>query len=182
MYPRHATRQEHGRLPGRVAGPDDHDRSVTTQQRFLIGRGVIHTVAVERIDPRYGQAAITCSGGQHRGAADGHGVVAEHDLELSAVGFQPDSFRGHRNARAELVGLQERPFGKVRAGDSARKAQIVLNPRRRPSLAANGDSLYRRSPQAIRSAVHRSAQTGWTGAHYDQVAFVADYVRAAETR
>src|ERR1700733_810887 len=174
---RQAQSQAHGRLPGGVTGSDDNDRAVTTQQRFLIGSGVIHTVAVECIDPRDAKAAITCSGGQHRGAADGHSVVRENDLELSTVGFQPDSLRGHRNPRAELIGLQECPFGKVRSGDSGRETQVVLNARRRPGLAANGYSLYRCSPQAVRSAVHRSAQTGRTGAHHDQVAFVADYVR-----
>src|ERR1700761_2952570 len=169
MYPRHATRQEHGRLPGGVTAPDYNDRTLTTQQRFLIGRGVVHTVALERIDPRYGEAAITCSGGQHRGAADGHGAVAERDLELSAVGFQPDSLRGHRNARAELIGLQERPFGKVGPGDSCGEPEIVLNTRSLPGLPADGDSLDRNGPQAVRSAVLRSAQTGRTGAHHDQV-------------
>jgi hypothetical protein len=65
--------------------------------------------------------------------------------------------------RAELAGLDDGPFCEFRAGDPGREAEVVLDPRRRPRLAACRDSLKDGRGQAFRGAVDGCCEAGRAG-------------------
>ena len=70
---------------------------------------------------------------------------------------------------AELLRLHDGALGEVAAGDAGREAEVVLDPRAGPGLAADRDHLDAQRPQSLRRSVHRGREPGRTAADHDQV-------------
>ena len=102
---------------------------------------------------------------------------------LAVVEVDPDQALGpvgelHRavvagERRVEAARLQRRFRGQLAAADPGREAEVVLDPRARPGLAARRPGLDHQRPQSLRAAVDRRRQSGRPGAEDDQVEALA---------
>ena len=63
--------------------------------------------------------------------------------------------------------------GEVLAGDAVWEARVVLDPRARARLAADGDGVEADGAQTLRGAVDRRRQAGRAAADHDEVEDVA---------
>ena len=87
---------------------------------------------------------------------------------------------GHRQVRAELLGLHHGPVGELAAGDPGREPEVVLDPRRRRGLPPGGHTVEKDRREALRGAVDGRGQPGGPGADHGQVEHVDRDVPGAE--
>ena len=162
--------EEQRGLPGRV-GASHHDRVLADAcPRLELGRGVVDAATLELGDAGDLQAPVPDAAGDDDGPGGDIVVVIEPDRESVRAARQP----GHRSRRdqprPELDGLQQRRPGQLAAGDPAWKAEVVLDPRRRAGLPAEGDVLDDDDVKSLGGSIDGSRQARWTGADDHQVA------------
>ncbi len=106
---------------------------------------------------------------------DDHGVpaqptaVGEAHRARRTVDLEPHHLTGGDHLRAELGGLAPRPIGQLRTRQSAREAQVVLDPRTLPRLTAGRGPFHQHRAQALGGAVDGRAESGGTAADDDQI-------------
>jgi len=100
-------------------------------------------------------------------------AVAEPDDAGRAADLQRDDVARGEHLGAELRRLPPRAVGELGAGHAVREAQVVLDARALPGLAAGGLALDEHGAQALRRAVHRGAEARRTAADDDEVVEVA---------
>ena len=93
------------------------------------------------------RTAVAGAGGDDHGSR-AHGIaVGELKLEraagfsVGAAAFEPRHFERNGDLGAELQGLVEGPSRQGKAGDASWEAEIVLDPRRRTRLSAEGTAV-----------------------------------------
>ena len=163
-------REEQRGLPGRV-GASHHDHVLTEAgSRFELGRGVVDAAALELGDTRDLQPAVLHAAGDDHGPGGDVVVVVEPDLEPVRVARQS----GHRprrdEPRPELDRLQHRRPGQLAAGDPAREAEVVLDPRRRAGLPSQRDVLDDDDIESLGGPVDGGGQAGRPGADDQEIA------------
>ena len=136
------TCQIDGCLARRVAGAN--------QNHFLPGakfslerRGpVMDARRLKRIQVGDVETAVSCAAGDHNGTGVGALVIGQFQNEMFRmrrwVGFKTNHFVRDRHFDPEFLRLIVRPRHQRIAADAGRKAQIILNPCRRPCLASSG--------------------------------------------
>ncbi len=85
-------------------------------------------------------------------------AVAAVEMDPARLGVDPGDRPGHEHLRAETTRLPERTTGQLVARDARGKAEIVLDPRRRPGLAAGRLALDHDRAQALRRPVNGRGQ------------------------
>ena len=91
----------------------------------------------------------------------------------SRVTSRPTTSRAVISSAPNFGGLPAGPVGELGAGDAVGEAEVVLDPRALPGLAAGGVPLDEHGAQALRRAVDRRAQPGRAAADDDEVVEVA---------
>ena len=84
-------------------------------------------------------------------------------------GLEPDHPVRRGGTRAELSRLRDRPYRQLGARDAGRKAQVVLDPPRRPRLAAQRAPFHHQGAEPFGGAVHGCAETGRAAADDEQI-------------
>ena len=97
-------------------------------------------------------------------------VVVEDDA--AGVRIEADDLARDENFGAQALGLPKRPARELRARDSARKSEIVLDSRRRLRLASRRLLLDHDRAQALRGAVHGRGEARRPSADDDRVIFL----------
>ena len=95
--------------------------------------------------------------------------VAAVEVQLARHGVDPGDRAGDEDLRAETPRLLQRPARELVPGDARRKAEVVLDPRRRTGLTAGRLPLDDDRPQALRRSVDRGGQARGTRADDDGV-------------
>ena len=171
--------EEQRRLTGRVAAADDRDRVAAAELGLHQRGGVVHARALELLEPRDRQPAVLHAGRDQDRARPQLLAVVQPDRVVVGTLLERRRAGRDRELGAELLGLQDGAVGQLGAGDAGREAEIVLDARRRPGLAAGGERVQRERVESLRRAVHRRREAGGAGADDDQV---ADLVLRARER
>ena len=95
-------------------------------------------------------------------------AVEEHGAHR-APGLEAHHVAGQHHLGAEACRLRHRTVGQVGAGETLGEAEVVLDRRALPGLAARGVALDDHGLQPLRRGVHRGGETGRTGTHDAQV-------------
>ena len=171
------------RLPRRVAAADDDHVLVAAALGVGRHRRVVDAGAAEAVDALGLQLPPARARGHHDGAGEHVLAVVEVDAHetLGPVG-QLDGAVEARQHRVEAARLQRRLARQLDAGDPGREAEVVLDPRAGPGLAARRPRLGDERPQALRAAVDRGREPGRPGAEHDEVEALAVDLRAQAQR
>ena len=151
-------REEHGRLPRRVARTDDVDVQAVACSPPRCAprrRDALPGEPVEPVDRQLppGDAA----GEDDRPRPQDVTAVEVH---LTRRGVDPRDRPGHEDLRAEPPRLLQRAARQLVSRHAGREAEVVLDPRRRAGLAAGRLPLDHDRAQALRRAVHGRGQPG----------------------
>ena len=148
------------RLPRRVAAADDDHVLVAAALGVRRHGRVVDPRAAEAIDALGLQLPPASARGHHDRACDDVLPVVEVDAQhaLRPVG-ELDRAMEARQHGIEAPRLERRLAGQVAAGDPDREAEVVLDARARPGLAAGRPGLRHERPQALRAAVDRGCET-----------------------
>ena len=100
-------------------------------------------------------------------------------VEMHLTGRRVDARDRARdeNLGAEPTRLLQRSTRELVAGDARRESEVVLDPGRRPGLAAWSLPLDDDRPQSLRCSVHRRGKTPRAGAHDDRVVLGCERLR-----
>ena len=166
----HVRGEEHGGLPGRVAAPHDHDGVAGAELRLHPGGRVVHAGPLELAEARDVEAPVAGAGrDQHRQRAHGRPVVEpQHVVPVEPL--EGGRLRRDADARAEAPSLDDRPLGQLGARDARREAEVVLDARRGPRLAARRDPVEDDGGEPLRGAVDGRRQPGRPRADDQEVA------------
>src|SRR5271156_4519220 len=126
--------EEHRGLAGRVSGADQMHVEPLSDARFATRRPVEYAFAEQPVEPVHRQAPPTHSRRDDDGARMQRLLVVEDDA--AGLRIDADDLAGDDKLRSQALGLPMRAAGKLRAGDPARKTQIILDPRRGLCLAS----------------------------------------------
>ncbi len=170
--------QEHRGLPGRVASAHHRDVLTVAELRLHARGAVVHAVALEPAELGHGELAVGRAGGHHDRVAQHRPAVRARDPKLPLRAGQAHGHPGHRQVRAELLGLEEGAARQVLAGDAHGEPEVVLDAGARTRLAAGGAGLQHQHVEPFRGRVDRCGQTGGPRAHDDDVV----HVRVVELR
>ena len=166
---RGVAREVHRRLAGGVRAADHHDALVLAGDRLGHRRAVVDAAAGELLDARRLQAAVGHPRRhQHRMAGQlGAVAQAQHPRRPAAL----DAVHAvHRDdLRAQPARLRRGPPGEVAAAEPAGEAEVVLDARALPGLAARRLALHHHGAQALRGPVDRRGQPGGAAADDHQV-------------
>ena len=176
---RHAARmrrEEHGRLPGRVAGADDVDVEAVAVRRLAARRAVGDALAGEAVEALDAEAPPRDAAGEddRLRAQD----VAAVEVHLVRGRVDARDLAGHQDLGAEPPRLLQRSARQLVAGDAGREAEVVLDPRGGAGLAAGRLALDHDRPQPLRRAVDGRRQAGRAGADDHRVVLGGRRLRA----
>ena len=146
---RHALAAVEGRLGGRAAVVDAGPRQA-------VG---IREVQLPVLDARRDEERL---------AAHLRPVGEPDHLVRVLHGHAHDLLRG-QDLRPEAAGLGHGSARQVGAGQAGREAQVVVDPRRGPGLAARGLPLHHQGLESLGRPVDGGGQAGRSAAHDDQV-------------
>ena len=134
--------------------------AVLVGRRFGCRRPVVHAGTFESGVSGNFELPHSHTACDHEGAAFQLGLVGEDD-RLDRV-TDPDvrDFGRRDQLRSEAGCLGNRSPCQVGATDTLRKAEVVLDARTRPGLAARCFSLEQHGRQAFGGAVHRGGESG----------------------
>ena len=110
------------------------------------------------------ELAVARAGGDDDGASADRLAVVERERERRGIAVEADDGARQRQPGAELLRLHLRPAGERLARDAGRKAEVVLDLRAGPGLAAGRQALEDDRLQAFGRAVHRRGEPGRPGA------------------
>ncbi len=161
--------QEHRRLSGRVAAPDDHGPAAGDLPCLQVGGGVVNAGAFELGQALDVEAAVTGAAGRdHRPAGDG-GAVGQIGHQVPGVLPQGDCRTRHAQLGAELLSLDEPSLGEVAARDAGGEAEVVLDPRASAGLAAGRHHFYAEGVQPFGGPIDSRGQPSRPPTHDDHV-------------
>src|SRR5262249_19597217 len=118
-------REEHRRLAGRVAGPDDLDVEPVGARRLAQRRAVGDPLPDEVIAARERKPSPRDAGGEDERPAPEH--VAAVEVHLARGGVDPHDRPRNEDLRPEPPRLPERSTRELIARDTGRKAKVVLD-------------------------------------------------------
>ena len=127
------TREEKRGLGGRIAAADDSDGMQVALERLDLRCGVVDAHALELLETRHVEPAIASPGGDDHRVRDDPRALREFD-DVGVLLAERGGVRGHDDARAELLGLDDRARCELAARDPRREAEVILDPRRRSRL------------------------------------------------
>ena len=162
--------EKHRSLAGRISGADEMHVEPLRDARFAARRAIEDPLAEQAVEAVRIQAAPAHAGRDDDGARLQNLVVVEDDA--AAVRIEADDLARDENLRAQALGLPKRPARELRARDAARKAQIVLDSRRRLRLASRRLLLDHDRAQALRGSVHRRGEARRPAANDDGIVFL----------
>ena len=151
-----------------------------------IERGpVVDGRALELCEIRDVDAAVADAAGDHHGARADPFLVREPELEARRLAGREAS-QAHdlvrdRHLGAELLRLVEGARHQRHAGDSGRKAHVVLDPRRRARLTAEGAAVEHDDREPLRRRVDGRCEAGRSGADDRDVVDAVRIDRAHQT-
>ncbi len=148
----------HRRLSRRVACADDMDVEAVGGCRLAASRTVEDALSGKPVDPLDGQAPPRDAAREDDRPRSED--VAAVEVYLAGRGIDARDRPRHDDLRAEPPRLPQRTARQLVAGDTSWKAEIVLDPRRRPRLTARSLAFDDDRSQALGSAVHRRRQPG----------------------
>ena len=134
---RHASRvrrEEHRRLPGRVARTDDVDVQPVRVRRLAARRAVGDALPGEPVESLDRQLPPGDAAGEDDRPRPQH--VAAVEVHLTRRGVDPCDRPGHEDLGAEPARLLQRAARQLVTRHARREAEVVLDPRRRAGLAA----------------------------------------------
>ena len=172
-------RQVRRRLAGRVAA-SDHDH-VLAAAALGVGRhgGVVDAGAREPRDVVGRELAPARPGGDDDRAGERVLAVVEVDAdEPLGAARELDRAVEARQDRVEAPRLQRRLARQLGAGDPGGEAEVVLDPRARPGLAAGRPRLGHERPQPLGPAVDGGREPRGPAAEHDEVEALAVDLRA----
>ena len=103
------------------------------------------------------------AGDEHRAGLDVGRAVEQHRAHRAA-GLEADDVAGQHHLGAEPGRLRHRAVGEVGAGEALGEAEVVLDRRALPGLAARGVALDDDGLQPLGGGVHRGGEAGRAGA------------------
>ena len=148
------------RLAGRVGAADDVHVLAGAAVRLGEGGAIEDAAPGEFVRARGRQLPVRNAGGQDHGVRADRPAISEPDAAPRPGHLKPDDISGGEHLGAELAGLAPGPVGQLRARDAVREAQVVLDPRALPGLAAGRGALDQDRPQSLGRAVHGGTQAG----------------------
>ena len=161
-------RQIDGRLAGGIAGADQRHLLAAAQPRLDRRGPVVHARSLELREVGDVEAAIACAARDHHRArphrlavADGEAVVPAGRIDRIAE--RHDLVR-YRHLDAELLRLVVGARHQRHARNAGRKAEIVLDARRRAGLSAEGAAVEHDRRQPFRRRIDGGGQPGRSGA------------------
>ena len=172
-HERAAARQPDGGLPGRVAAADHADPGGAAALGLGRAGRVEDADSLVRLEVVDRQPAVVGAGGEDDRA--GRDLVVVLETDDVPVGARLERHRAvrRRRTRAELSRLRDRAGRQLRAADSRREAEVVLDPARGASLAAEGRALDDQGLEALRRAVDRRAEARRAAADHNEVDLLA---------
>ena len=163
-------REEHRGLAGRVPAADDRHLRAGAHAGLEGPCRVVDPQAEQLVDPRHVQVAVPGTRGDHH-APRLHGrAVAEPDGVAAVARLERRRLRRDHQACAELAGLHAGALGELHARDPGWEAEVVLDPRRGPRLAAGGHRVDRHRLESLGGAVDGGRESGGPRSHHQQVA------------
>src|SRR5579862_5245672 len=177
-------REKHGSLACRIA-PAHYDYVFAfAELRLHKGGSVVHAGPFESCEVRNLQSAVLGATGDNDSLAANGIFAVTFDGERLAIASYGRRPTGNGNLRSELLGLHERPGGKVLPRNSQWKSQVIFDSRTGARLAARSDRLQHQHAQPLRSTVYCCRQTRRPRANHDQVInpLAIDFSVKPETR
>ena len=155
-------------LPRRVCAANQIHVVVFAGQRFGHRRAVVNARAGQFFFAGNAHLAPGNAGRNQKRMAGNFRAVPKRQTSVLVLHPQFRDFLT-QNLDPEPLGLRDRPPGQVRAAEAARKAEIVLDARRRPRLSARRFPLDEKRFKALRRPVNRRRQTGRAAADNHKV-------------
>jgi hypothetical protein len=150
--------EKNRRLAGRVSSSDKVHIEPLRERSFTAGGAKIDALANQLVKTFDRQATPGDPGGDDERAPMQKLPIVQ--LYRSRFWIDANDLASDENLRAETLRLPQGSAGKFIAGDSAWKAEVVLDPGRRSRLPTGGFPLDHQRPQSLRGAVHCRRETG----------------------
>ena len=160
-------REEHRRLPGRVAGADDVDVEPVHVRRLAAGGAVEDALADEPVEAVDRELPPRDAAGEDDRPRAQH--VAAVEVHLVRHRVDPRDRPRDEDLGAEPPRLLQRAARELVARDAGREAEVVLDPGRGAGLAARRLALDDERAQTLRGAVDGGGEPGRAGADHDHV-------------
>lgn len=161
--------KEHRGLPGRIARTDDIHGSVLAPDGLSHGRAVEEPAAGQAFRAGHVEAPPGHTCAEHQGMTSNLATALQLEALVGPVDGQRLGARGREDFNTKALGLRDRTAGEIRAGESGREAEVVLDQTARAGLPARGVALDQHGAQAFRRAVDRGRKTGGPGADDGEV-------------
>ena len=154
--------------PAELPAPIDVDVQTVRARRLAARRAVEDALADQPLEAVDGEVPPRHAGGEDDRACSQH-VAAVEVNAARVAGIDARDRSGDEDLRSEPARLLQRAAGELVARDAGRKAEVVLDPRRGPGLAAGRLPLDHDRAQALGSPVHGGGEPGRPGADDDRV-------------
>ena len=167
---RHApcvVREEERGLACRVPRPDDVDIQPVGVRSLAARRAVGDALPDEPVEALDRQVPPRDTAGEHDRPRLQD--VAAVEVQMAPGRVDPGDRPGDEDLGTEPAGLLQRPGRQLVARHSRRKAEVVLDPRRRAGLAARRLPLDHDRSQSFRGPVHRGGEPRRAAADDDRV-------------
>src|SRR3954468_22036069 len=115
------------------------------------------------------------AGGDEDGSRCERAPVLQLDSMRPLTGLERECAIGRRGPGAELTRLGDRAAGQLGAADPAWKAEVVLDPARRPSLAAEHGALDDEGVESFGGPVHGRGETSRAATDHGEVDHLARF-------
>ena len=155
--------------PGGVRAADHGDVLVRARLRLDQRRAVVDPAARQRLDARRVEAPVGHARGDQHGVAGELGAAREPDDALRPARLERLHLPHGEQLGPEAARLVVRAAGEVGARQAVREAEVVLDPRALPGLAARRGALDEHGPQPLRGAVDRGGEPGRAAADDHEV-------------
>ncbi len=153
----------HRSLTCRVGASDNVDGLLLARHRLGQGRAIVDARSAELVGTRHVQLAVVDSGRDQADMA-GHLLAVGHPDDLVLVVAADGGDPLGEELGFQSLGLDKGAVGELGSADTLREAEVVLNPRARPSLAAYRLALDDKGRQTLGGGVDSGGETGWAGA------------------
>ncbi len=183
---RDLARQVHHGLTGGVAGADQRHLLAGAELRLERRGPVVDARAFEVVEVREVEAAVAGAARDHRRRARAHPLLrGEIATETARRRGRSEHSQAHdlvrdRHLGAELLRLIEGARHERHAADPGRKAEVVLDPRRRARLAAERARVEHDDREPFGGGVDGGGETRGSGADDRDVVDLARVDRADE--
>ena len=159
--------EKHRSLTGGVSGADQMHVEPLRDARFTARRAIEYPLAEQAIEAVRLKAPPAHARRDDDGARIEHLVVVEDDP--AGMRIEADDLARDKNFGAKAFGLPKRTAREFGTRDAARKAQIILDPRRRLRLASRRLLLDDDRAEALRGAVDGGGEAGRSSANNDRI-------------